>query len=320
MNKNTVCCPVCQSTKVVKDGKTRQEKSRFKCKNKLCSHYINTKRRKRFVERQQQNVLEAWNRVPKILLLDTEVSPKEGFFWNVWNTNINSVFLKHDSNIICWSAKFLFDSKMHHDCQTAKEAENRDDKRIVKSLYDLMNEADVIVAHNLDKYDYPIIKTRGLIHGFQPLKSLLGIDTLKQVKKEFKFTWNSLNWISSVLNKEEKLKTDYSLWLKVLEGDKKSLNYMQEYCDKDVLILEDTYLKIRPYIKGHPNLNLMTEAFDGHNCTNCGSKAELTNEDYFTPSGVFQSYKCTVCGKRSRGRINQLNKKQKEYLLVPSAK
>lgn len=85
--------------------------------------------------------------------------------------------------------------------------------------------------------------------------------------------------------------------------------YMSNYCNKDVLILEEVYLRLRPYIKGHPNIGNFIES-TVPTCATCGSSTveEIKGRYYVTPAGKYKLYRCKECGAISRGRIN-LNKK-----------
>ena len=68
---------------------------------------------------------------------------------------------------------------------------------------------------------------------------------------------------------------------------------MLDYNIHDVKGLEDLYLKIRPYIKNHPNLGVM---LDEDVCPNCGSpNLEETNSEYFTSANRFPVFRCSDC-------------------------
>jgi hypothetical protein len=98
------------------------------------------------------------------------------------------------------------------------------------------------------------------------------------------------------------------LWKRCLEGDKEALQYMLKYNMKDVDILEEVYLKLRPWIKNHPNMgNLSGQSMV---CSNCASSdlELLEGQYYFTSVGKYPLYKCKKCGAISRGRKNIGNK------------
>lgn len=89
-----------------------------------------------------------------------------------------------------------------------------------------------------------------------------------------------------------------------MEGDKEALNYMLKYNKKDVVILEEVYLKLRPWIKNHPNMGNLEGLKMA--CSNCGStKVVSTNNYYYTSVGKYKLYKCSHCGALSRSRTKE---------------
>jgi len=106
----------------------------------------------------------------------------------------------------------------------------------------------------------------------------------------------------------------FILWRKCMDGDEKALKKMNKYCRGDIVATEDLYYRIRPFIKGHPNLALYFNTNE-ERCPNCGSD-DLKNEGfYYTPAGKWQSLRC-VCGALSRSKINLLSIGKRKNLKV----
>ena len=302
-------CPKCGGT-LSKNGKHYNKNGtsqRFKCQN--CGF------------RPSVNELEHVTKIPNVLILDVETAPLTVLTFNVWNTNINPDFVLEDWFIFCWSAKWLFHNEMHSDCVTPAEAKKCNDKRIMQSILKLLNQADIVIAHNLDKFDLPKLNTRLIMNGLKPYSSLQTIDTLKIVKRQkygFKFTYNRLDYIGQLIRNKGKIETDATLWKKCKKGDKKSLEYMSKYCSEDVLLLEEVYVFIRGWIKSHPNLNLYSDSTDVC-CNTCLSNDWFENGEYVTQANVYQSYTCKNCGSHRRSRISKLTKKDREKLFISEA-
>ena len=91
-----------------------------------------------------------------------------------------------------WSAKWLYDDKILSDVLTPKEAKERNDKRIIKSVWKLLNEADIVIAHNGDKFDLKKLKARFLSNGFVPPMPYKTVDTLKDIVTEVTSVFNQL--------------------------------------------------------------------------------------------------------------------------------
>jgi len=301
-------CPYCGSkshrAKKVKNGKVQRV-----CLNPKCARYFTTK--------DELITADTRKKLPKILLLDIETAPLKAFVWQtqVYNGNVSADKVISEWFILTWAAKWLFSSKIESDGLTSKEAKNEDDGRIVRSLWELLNEADIVVAHNGVKFDVPNINTRFLIHDLPPCKPYQQIDTLLVARKQFGFTHNNLNALAKLFGLPEKLDTNFELWKECLDGDAKSLKYMQEYNRRDVEVLEEVYLKMRSWVKGHPNLGLYVESNDSA-CTICGSHKLYVHGHYFTNAGKFKVYACKNCGALSRSRVNEYPKDKKGNLLI----
>ena len=240
-------------------------------------------------------------RMPKILLFDIETSPMKAYIWNLWKTNVHPEQLTSDWFCIAWSAKWLYSGDIMGEVLTPQEIKQENDYRIMLSLWKLINEADIVITHNGNKFDIPRINARFIIHGFQPTTPYYSIDTCQVARKQFGFTSNKLDCIAGYFNIAHKLETSFNLWKECLEGDEEALSYMLEYNKMDVKILEEVYLKLRPWIKGHPNI---ANYIDSDCCCNCGSVdiREIPNDYYYTQVNKYKLYRCRECGAVSRGR------------------
>lgn len=242
---------------------------------------------------------------PKILIFDLETSPMLAYVWGRWNQNISLDATVSEWFMICWSAKWLYDTNVMSDCLTPEEALKNDDSRITASLWELINEADIVVAHNAKRADVKWMNSRFIIHGMNPPKSYHVIDTLEIAKKEFGFSSNKLDALAGYFNIEHKDDTDFNLWVNCLHGDQESLDYMVKYNKKDVTILEEVYIKLRPWMRSHPNVGNYFNNSDVK-CACCGSSniREIKDNYYVTPAGKYKMYRCSSCGAVSRSRSN----------------
>src|SRR6266699_2886337 len=118
----------------------------------------------------------------KILILDIETAPIRAKVWGIWNQNIYIDQIGDDWFVLTWAAKWLFEKKVYSGRLTSKEAIKQNDKRILKGIWQLLEEADIVVAHNGDKFDLPKLNTRFIIHKLNPPLPYQSIDTLKVIK------------------------------------------------------------------------------------------------------------------------------------------
>lgn len=258
-------------------------------------------------------------RLPKILIFDIETAASIVYAFNRWNENIGLEKVIQDPYVLTWSAKWLYSTEVLSDRCTPEEAIKADDRRIVKSLWNLLNEADMTVAHYGDNYDTPWMNSRFIIHGLNPPNVVSTIDTKKIASKYFKFPSNKLDALAGYFGLGGKIKTSFSLWSSCMQGNQQALIDMNTYCDQDVRVLEEVYLKLRPYIKGHPNVGLYLES-DVPVCPNCGSKhLHQETQDYYTPTGRYSVYRCE-CGALSRCRTHNMDKEKRQVLVTSVGK
>lgn len=261
----------------------------------------------------KEDVIEARNllykegfehKLPKILIFDIETSPMRAYVWKRWKENISLEQTISEWFMIAWSAKWLYDGEIMGEVLTPEEAKSEDDSRIVKKLWELINKADIVVAHNGNSFDIPKMNARFIIHGLPPTKPFFSVDTYRIAKKYFGFSSNKLDALAGYFGLAHKLDTDFELWKRCLDGEEEALSYMLEYNKMDVKVLEEVYLKLLPWIKGHPNMNAFTDEVV---CTNCGSRdiEILEGQYYYTQVNKYQLLRCKHCGAvfRSRGSL-----------------
>lgn len=250
----------------------------------------------------------------KILSIDIETAPKRAFVWGMWKQNIGTNQLIDDWFMLTWSAKWLGEDDIIGERLTVSEVTAQDDSRLLASLWPLLDEADVIIAHNGDRFDIPSINTRFIANGIMPPSPYKSIDTLKVAKRKFKFSSNRLDYLGEFLGCGRKLDTGgFELWEQCLLGSEEHLDKMLEYNMQDVQLLEDVYLLLRPFIPAHPNHNIFTE---DHCCPSCGSDNVHKRGFYTTNVSKFQRYRCNDCGSWSRARTNVRTKDEMKNTLI----
>jgi DNA polymerase elongation subunit (family B) len=258
-------------------------------------------------------------KLPKILIFDIETSPLEAYVYqkSVWKANIGPEKIISPWYTITWSAKWLFSDYVMSDRLTSEEATNEDDSRITKSLWNLFDEADILIAHNGDGFDIPNMNTRFLVNGLTPPSPYQRIDTLKVARKEFGFTHNGLDALAGTLGLQGKIQTNFDLWKRCKRGEDAALIEMETYNIQDVRLLEEVYLELRPWIRSHPSAALFIES-EEMVCPACGHSHLEQRGFYLTQVSKFETYQCqnSKCGAYSRARKSIVPDKIKKNLLV----
>jgi len=233
----------------------------------------------------------------KVLIWDVELSYMLAAVFSCKTEYISPKNIVKDQTVLCGAWKWLGDKKTHFVCVDPADVDN--DLEVTQTLRDIVSEADVIVHHNGDRFDVKKLNARVIYHGLEPIPQLKTVDTLKEVRKIASFSSNTLDFLGGRLVGDSKIATSYALWLDILTGDlytrTAALKAMVKYNKKDVTLLEDVYLRLRPYIKNHPNMNLFVDS-DVEMCPNCGGKHLQRRGFYTTLKGKYQRLQCTDCG------------------------
>jgi len=265
---------------------------------------------------------EQINTSARVLVLDIETAPIRAFVWGIWNQNVSLNQIQSDWFCLTWAAKWLFEDKVYSAKITPKEVLKQDDKRIIQGIWKLVNQADIVIAHNGEKFDIPKLNSRFILNGLQPPLPYQQIDTLKHIRRQFGFTSNKLDYVNKLLNLERKTDTGgFELWEKCMAGNQEALNLMESYNVNDVRILEETYLHIRAWIKPHPNMGLFILDEGQHRCPSCGSdEMKEMGKNYYTTASVYESMRCGNCGATARKRLSAITIKQRRHLLMATPK
>jgi DNA-directed RNA polymerase subunit RPC12/RpoP len=255
----------------------------------------------------------------KILTLDIETAPIVAYVWGTFDQNIGLDMIKEDWSILSFSAKWLnSDTVIFRHTGGRGINKVRDDKALLKELWKLLDEADIVVTQNGKKFDIKKINSRLYCHGFEPYSDIQIIDTLLIARGKFGFTSNKLAFLSKqrgdIHKSEHKSFPGFDLWRECLADNPKAWKEMQSYNSIDVLATEALYLEFRSWMPSHPNMALYIDS-DAPKCTKCGS-AHLTKDGVrFTSAGKFQRYQCQSCGSKSRSNVNLLSKAARKSLL-----
>jgi DNA polymerase elongation subunit (family B) len=216
--------------------------------------------------------------------------------------------LEGDKKIICISYKWQYEDKVH----TLKWDGNQDDKKILEKFIKIIGQADEIVAHNGDKFDIKELRTRALLQGVLMFPKYRTIDTLKKSRKFFRFPSNSLNYLGIRLDVTRKLDSvDFDLWRRCQEGwsknpditgtkkqiQKEALAEMVNYCEHDVMALEDVFNFMMPFIDHNTNYSVLNKG-PKWGCPECAGKDVQLSHTDTTPMGYIKRHmKCNDCKK-----------------------
>lgn len=254
---------------------------------------------------------------PKILVFDIETAPILAYVWGLFDQNIGLNQIHKDWHVMSWSAKWVgSDEVFYHDQRNAKKIE--DDSAILKIIWSLLDEADIVLTQNGIRFDSKKLNARFVEHKMPPPSSYRHIDTCVIAKRFFAFTSNKLEYMTHKFNKKyKKLKhakfSGFELWSECLKGNIDAWNEMEKYNKYDVLALEELYLNTLRKWDKTINYNVFSDSFNTR-CS-CGSQ-DIKNhkKPKFTNTARFSRYVCNDCGQEHFTKVNELSKEKRKTL------
>lgn len=227
----------------------------------------------------------------RMLALDLETSPNLADVWGLFNQNVGLNQLRESTRVICFGAKwfdtdkYVFRSEHHHGRE-----------EMIQALWDLLNEADVVVTWNGRSFDEKHANREFVENGLGPPSPYKSLDLMQVVKRKFRFPSNKLQYVSTALGLEGKVQTGgHELWVKCMAGDNKAWNTMRRYQKQDVDLLPELYDKLRPWITNLPAVALYNPELDTESCPTCGSTDRQKRGYQYTATARFQKYYCKGC-------------------------
>jgi len=248
---------------------------------------------------------------PNILTLDIETSLMEVYSFAIKDQYIAPDQIKKDWEIISFAAKWLHEPKA-----IQMDQSNHKEISLIKALWKLLNEADIIITQYGKRFDIPAIHAKFLEYKMKKPASFQQIDTKMLASKTFKLPSYSLEYMSEKFNaRYKKLKhgkfPGKALWIECSKGNLKAWKEMATYNVHDVLATEELYKNLAPWGTGI-NFNIYEDS-PSMRCS-CGSTSYKRNGFFYSSTGKFQRYSCKKCGAEARDRKSVLSKAKKASL------
>lgn len=241
----------------------------------------------------------------RIALIDLETAPSIGYVWGKYDQNV--IDFVQDGFILSFAFKWLGESKTHVyalDSFDNYVPGSNDDSRLVRKIWEIFDEADVVIAHNGDNFDIKVANARFIYWCKNPPSPYQTVDTLKLARRFAKFPSNRLDDLGRYLNIGRKLAhTGFHTWKGCMDGDPKSWAILKRYNKQDVVLLEEVYLILRSWASSYPNINMVTGKTDA--CPRCGESSLEERGSMRTVNGSRKRYHCTDCGGWCKGPIIQ---------------
>lgn len=185
--------------------------------------------------------------VPRVLLVDVETKPMKYFSWGPKVDYLAKDLMIEDGAMMSWSAKWLGEKEVFYQDQRGNEKNLTNDKKLMKGLHELMEEADIVIWQNGDNFDYGVINDRFTEHKMPLPAKYKTIDTKKLAMKHLRLPYYSLAYMTERFNTKYK-KQDHAdfpgmkLWIECEAGNLKAWNSMKKYNEFDVLSMEELFI------------------------------------------------------------------------------
>src|SRR5512139_461679 len=244
---------------------------------------------------------------PKILLVDIETQPDLVYTWGVYEQN--AIAVKENWQMLSFSAEWLHSGKVTTKglCDYKGYKPGGTDYDLAIDLWRLLDEADIVVAHNGADFDIKCIKARFIAHGLKPPAPYRVVDTKKELKKVSRFSSNKLDWICKQLDLGKKIEHEgWELWLKCMGGDRAAWARMKKYNRHDVVLLKKLYGVLAPWIT-QPNAGTYSDVPVCPN-PNCGSDQLQLRGFARNKTRIYQRFQCRKCGTWGRAAHSERNK------------
>ena len=229
----------------------------------------------------------------KRLFFDIETSPNVVYSWRIgYNLTITPDNIIDERKIICISYKWENSDKIY----SLSWDKNQCDRQMLIDFIEQANQADELIAHNGDRFDIKWIRTRCIFHRIPMFPQYKTLDTLKKAKNGFNFNSNKLDYIAQFLGVGAKVKhSGFDMWKNVMKGDPDAMNEMVNYCEGDIIVLEDVYFTMQNYIKTNTHNGVINNNLK-YSCPSCGSEHSELIKNNVTAAGTIKRLRqCTDC-------------------------
>lgn len=241
----------------------------------------------------------------KRLFYDIETSYNIGKFWRSgYNQTIQPNDIIHERAILTIAWKWENEDKVNF-----MSWDNGCDKKLVEKFISLMNEADEIVGHNVERYDTAFIMGRAFIHGIYAFPKYKQYDTLKKAKYTFNLNSNKLDYLAKVVGLGGKYQhSGMKMWDDIIlydlfkignkEDREHSMKEMLHYNCMDVILTEEVFNRLRLYATQETHHGVLMGK-PKYTCPNDGSNNVEFVKTVVTANGTIKVLmKCKDCGQQ----------------------
>lgn len=250
----------------------------------------------------------------KILYLDLEYTFALSGHYDNWGVNIAQDAKVRESHLLSYSyawnngevkgeilkaediQKDVLRSILNNDPKTELDFD------MTLKLWHLLDQCDIVVAHNGRGYDIKQLNSLFLKYGLCLPSPYKVVDTLAIAKKMFKLPFKNLKYLAEFLGVTQKIETGGAKFWKLaaIGYSEEIMNEVLEYNKGDIETLREVYMKLRMYNNDGVNVAAFSSC-DEVRCPSCGdSDLSKLNKQATTTRHQYDVYRCNHCQALSR--------------------
>ena len=232
----------------------------------------------------------------------------EGEFWDLsgWKHTIGRRI--HADDVLEWPRTIWAAWKWYDqaDVEFAAEWEVGGYDGFMRAVWDVFNDADLIIGHNADRFDARHLTGGWAEMGLPAPSPYKVIDTLKTARGTFAYESNTLDALNKRLGIDAKTdKYDARIARAAVNGDKEAQGTLSAYNRGDIIASEALFDRLRPFARGIPHLGMWTD--DALACPSCGHTMTATGKTVHANVQRYEHLTCPNCGSHARGTTTLKN-------------
>ena len=176
----------------------------------------------------------------------------------------------------------------------------------MRAVWDVFDQADLIIGHNADRFDARHLMGGWAEMGLPAPSPYKVIDTLKIARGTFAYESNTLDALNKRLGIDAKTdKYNARIARAAVNGDKEAQETLSAYNRGDIIASEALFDRLRPFAKGIPHLGMWSD--DALACPSCGHTMTATGKTVHANVQRYEHLTCPNCGSHARGTATLKN-------------
>jgi hypothetical protein len=229
----------------------------------------------------------------KIIFLDIETSPLIAYVWKRYETNTAKVL--RESELLTFAYKRPGEKPIGF---TRLNYRRGSERALVKKLWHVLDQADIVVGHNLESFDKRKSNSFFSAFGLPDPSDYKVVDTLTEARRIYSLSSYKLDDICQHYKLGKKIDTGgIDLWHACMSAKvseyKPAYVKMLKYNLHDTVLAESLYNFLLPRINNHPNLALIDQR--PNSCPRCSGTVLHKLGFRYTPTMVYRRFRCYSC-------------------------